>query len=193
MLTMAGVIRQFWSDFSQLINAGLPVLASLNIIANHYQGIDNFSKSLSEIIDDVHGGSTLSESLAKHSIFFGNLEINLVKAGEVGGMLEIVLNRLTGRSTPIKADEYKNFYASLGTCLASGVPILTSLKIAKDHCSYDLANSIQQAIDDVKNGEPMSVSLSNTGLFFPSEIALIDMGEETGDLDGSFLRLSKLC
>ncbi len=80
-------------QLATLIDAGLPLLRSLNILVSQ-QKPSKIRDVLREISSDVQGGSTFSEGLAKHPKAFDRLYVNMVRAGEVGGMLETVLNRL---------------------------------------------------------------------------------------------------
>jgi len=80
-------------QMSTLIDAGLPLLRSLNILVAQLKPC-KLRDILREISTDVQGGSTFSEALAKHPKAFDRLYVNMVRAGEVGGMLEVVLNRL---------------------------------------------------------------------------------------------------
>lgn len=80
-------------QLATLIDAGLPLLRSINILASQ-QKPSKMRDILREISSDVQQGSTFSEGLAKHPDAFDRLFVNMVRAGEVGGMLETVLNRL---------------------------------------------------------------------------------------------------
>ncbi|MEK7793440.1 MAG: type II secretion system F family protein [Candidatus Hydrogenedentota bacterium] len=80
-------------QLATLIDAGLPLLRSLNILISQ-QKPSKIRDILREISADVQQGSTFSEGLAKHPKAFDRLYVNMVRAGEVGGMLETVLNRL---------------------------------------------------------------------------------------------------
>jgi type IV pilus assembly protein PilC len=80
-------------QLATLIDAGLPLLRSLNILTAQLKP-SKIRDVLREITTDVQSGGTLSESMAKHPRAFDRLYVNMVKAGEVGGMLETVLNRL---------------------------------------------------------------------------------------------------
>ena len=80
-------------QLSTLIDAGLPLLRSLNILVSQ-QKPSKMRDVLREISSDVQSGSTFSEALAKHPKVFDRLFVNMVRAGEVGGMLEVVLQRL---------------------------------------------------------------------------------------------------
>jgi type IV pilus assembly protein PilC len=83
----------FTRQFSTLQDAGLPVLRSLRILENQMRpGV--LKNALIDVVDDVESGSTLSEALAKHPKCFDRLYVNMVKAGEAGGALEVILQRL---------------------------------------------------------------------------------------------------
>ncbi|MCC6797647.1 MAG: type II secretion system inner membrane protein GspF [Candidatus Hydrogenedentes bacterium] len=80
-------------QLSTLIDAGLPLLRSLNILIAQ-QKASKLKDILREMTADIQGGSTFSDALAKHPKYFDRLYVNMVRAGEVGGMLEVVLQRL---------------------------------------------------------------------------------------------------
>lgn len=80
-------------QLATLIDAGLPLLRSMNILVAQ-QKPSKLKDILREITSDIQSGSTFSEALAKHPKAFDRLYVNMVRAGEVGGMLETVLNRL---------------------------------------------------------------------------------------------------
>ena len=80
-------------QLSTLIDAGLPLLRSINVLVAQLKPC-KLRDILDEISADIQGGSTFSEALAKHPRQFDRLFVNMVRAGEVGGMLEVVLNRL---------------------------------------------------------------------------------------------------
>ena len=80
-------------QFATMIDAGLPLVQCLEIL---YSQQDNrtFKKILKDIKEDVEGGSTFADALKQHPEVFDDLFVNLVAAGEVGGILDIILNRL---------------------------------------------------------------------------------------------------
>src|SRR5258708_34608824 len=79
--------------FATMIDAGLPIVQCLDILCNQ---TDNkaFSIVLRDVKANVEQGSTFSDSLRKHPKVFDALYVNLVQAGEVGGILDTILNRL---------------------------------------------------------------------------------------------------
>src|SRR5437868_3565299 len=87
------ILMIFTRQLATLIDSGLPLLRSLNVLAK--QECDPVLKNtINKLADSVQGGSTFSESLAQYPIIFNDLYVNMVKAGEVGGVLELVLTRL---------------------------------------------------------------------------------------------------
>src|SRR5438876_523095 len=95
--TIGGVsskqLTTFTRQFSTLQDAGLPVLRSLKIL-EHQMKPGVLKNALMDVTDDIEGGSTLSEAFGKHPRAFDRLYVNMVKAGEAGGALEVILQRL---------------------------------------------------------------------------------------------------
>jgi len=83
----------FTRQFSTMIDAGLPLVQGLTILAEQSEN-RTFKTILKEITKDVEGGSTLAEAMKKHPKVFDELFVNLVAAGEVGGILDTILRRL---------------------------------------------------------------------------------------------------
>lgn len=83
----------FTRQFAVMIDAGLPLVTCLKILGD--QG-DNptFKKVISEVRNSIESGSTFAEALGKHPTVFDELFVNLVAAGEVGGILDTIMNRL---------------------------------------------------------------------------------------------------
>src|SRR2546425_12930451 len=95
--TLGGVsnkqLCQFTRQFSTLQDAGLPVLRSLKIL-EHQMKPGVLKNALGDVVEVVESGASLSEAFAKHPKCFDRLYVNMVKAGEAGGALEIILKRL---------------------------------------------------------------------------------------------------
>jgi len=83
----------FTRQLSTLVDAGLPILRSLNILEEQ-QKPGKFKNTLRTVADDIEGGTTLSEALARHPKVFNRLYVNMVAAGETGGVLDTILQRL---------------------------------------------------------------------------------------------------
>jgi type IV pilus assembly protein PilC len=83
----------FTRQLSTLQDAGLPILRSLRILEGQSKP-GALKNALMGVIEDVESGNTLSEAMAKQPKAFDNLYVNMVKAGEAGGALEVILQRL---------------------------------------------------------------------------------------------------
>jgi type IV pilus assembly protein PilC len=292
-LTFGGVsqkhLTMFTRQLSTLQDAGLPILRSLRILYGQQKpGV--LKNALSDIIEDVEAGSTLSEAMAKHPKCFNRLYVNVVRAGEAGGVLDRILLRLADfqeksmalRRRIIGAMIYpvmvisvaiiivaaimiliipkfrkifedfnttlprpteiliniSNFFVAywfvipiavlvfflglkllkmtaggryaidwfllqvplvkgiinrgavarftrtLGTLISSGVPILEALKITRDTVGNEvLSRALTRVHDSIREGESIAAPLKQSGVVDAIVVNMIDVGEETGDLD----------
>ena len=87
------VLTTFTRQLSILQDAGLPILRSLKILENQSRP-GRFKNCLMDVCDEIESGASLSESMAKAPRAFDRLYVNMIKAGEAGGALEIILRRL---------------------------------------------------------------------------------------------------
>ena len=95
----------FTRQLATLIDSGLPLLRGLTVLGRQ-EPLPALKRTITTIADSVQTGSTFSESLSQFPKIFNKLYINMVKAGELGGVLEIVLNRLAEYQE--KAQKLKN-------------------------------------------------------------------------------------
>jgi type IV pilus assembly protein PilC len=86
-------LKLFTRQLAVMIDAGLPLVQGLDILASQNQN-KAFAKILYQVKSTVEQGATFSEALRKHPKVFDELYVNLVQAGEVGGILDAILNRL---------------------------------------------------------------------------------------------------
>jgi type IV pilus assembly protein PilC len=279
----------FTRQFSTLQDAGLPVLRSLKILEGQMRP-GALKNALIDVVDDVESGSTLSEAFGKHPRCFDRLYVNMVKAGEAGGALEIILKRLadfkekaqslkrriTGAMVypavvvtvavliltgimvfiipkfekifadfkiklpfltvllidisrwfvkywyviplvPLfiwltlklirlsKAGAYaldmiklylpiagniceKTVVArtmrTLGTLIASGVPILEALSIVRETCMNEVFEACYTRVyESIREGDTIATPMKESRLVDDMVVNMIDVGEETGDLD----------
>ncbi|RKY22259.1 MAG: type II secretion system F family protein [Planctomycetota bacterium] len=289
-------LMQFTGRLETLVNAGLPLVRCLRILENQ-QKAGPLRDVLSAVGDDVEGGAPLSEALAKYPWVFDRLYINMVRAGEAGGVLGTILNRLSGftrKNEHVKSqikgamtypalvmifaggilmvtmifvvpkfegmfesygtempaitlgllavsrfmvqwwylmlllpvllvigyrmalrsdgfayavDRFKlrlpiagdvvtktivsRFCRTMGTLLASGVPILDALAIVQAAITNRV---LEQAVSDVREaireGESMARPLGESGVFDDMVVNMIDVGEETGQLDNMLVRIA---
>ncbi len=285
-------------QLATLIDAGLPLLRSLNILIAQQKPC-KLKDVLREIAADIQSGSTFAEGLAKHPKGFDRLYVNMVRAGEVGGMLETVLNRLavfmerrqalkrkvrgaliypiavvviaTGIVSfllvyvvPVFADVYADFGGklpwptqfllsagdfmqyrwwlllliitsfidvvkissksavvssirdrvvlkipligdlvtkvsvarfarTLGTLITSGVPILQAMKITKETIGNEvIQNAVQKVHDSIKEGDTIAAPLDESKVFPAMVVNMIDVGEETGNLDAMLMKVADI-
>lgn len=83
----------FTRQFATMIDAGLPLVQCLDILSSQQEN-KTLKTALLQIKEDVESGSTFADALGKHPKIFNELYVNLVAAGEVGGILDTILNRL---------------------------------------------------------------------------------------------------
>lgn len=123
----AKVLTTFTRQLATLVDAGLPLLRGLRVLEKQERNV-NLKKILGELALSIEGGSTFSEALAQHPKVFNRLFVNMVKAGELGGVLEVVLQRLAEFSE--KAQKIKGkvkaalFYPVAVLIVAVGIMIL---------------------------------------------------------------------
>src|SRR5580765_1482217 len=87
------VLTTFTRQLATLVDAGLPLLRGLRVLEKQEKN-PTLKSIIAEIALSIEGGSTFSEALAQHPKVFNRLFVNMVKAGELGGVLEVVLARL---------------------------------------------------------------------------------------------------
>ncbi|MDB6057622.1 MAG: pilC 1 [Verrucomicrobiales bacterium] len=88
------VLTVFTRQLATLVQAGLPLLRGLRVLAKQERNV-NLKKIIGDLAVSIEGGCTFSEALAQHPKVFNRLYVNMVKAGELGGVLEVVLKRLS--------------------------------------------------------------------------------------------------
>ena len=289
-------LTQFTQQLSVLMDAGLPIVRSLKILSNQMKP-SLLKNIVAEVAEDVETGSSLSEALGKHPKTFDKLYVNMVKAGEAGGVLDVILQRLAGFMERMEAlkrkiigasiypivvitiavgvvlaimtfivprfkevfdsvdvpmpgmtimlmaisDFIKNFWyiiiftpfiawfamkawgrtksgrftldkiklnipvigiiikkstvgrfcRTLGTLLQSGVPILEALNIVKNATGNEvIAQAIEKVHDSIREGESIAEPLAQSGVFDDLVINMIDVGEETGELDKMLVKVA---
>lgn len=298
--TLGGVSAKklctFTRQLSTLQDAGLPILRSLRILEGQAKP-GALKNSLIGVIDDVEGGNTLSEAMAKQPKCFDNLYVNMVKAGEAGGALEVILQRLAEfkeRAQSLKRKvqgamiypcavifvataivgfimywiipKFKAIFdgfdldlpaitvwlitasdwvvqywylipaipfslwlmlkiirknrlgryivdrislkipimgkiinksvvartaRTLGTLIASGVPILEALLIARDTSGNEVfVRAYQHIYGAIREGESMAVPLRETRVVDDMVVNMVDVGEETGALDNMLYKVA---
>jgi type IV pilus assembly protein PilC len=126
------VLTTFTRQLATLVDAGLPLLRGLRVLEKQERNA-NLKRILAELSLAIEGGSTFSEALAQHPKVFNRLFVNMVKAGELGGVLEVVLKRLAEFSE--KAQKIKGkvkaamFYPVAVMVVATGIMILLMVMV----------------------------------------------------------------
>lgn len=82
-------------QFATMIDAGIPMLRCLEILTNQSKDV-LLRSTLGDVANDVRGGLSLHEALAKHPVVFNKLYVNMIRAAELGGVLDTILDRLSG-------------------------------------------------------------------------------------------------
>ena len=99
------VLTQFTRQLATLVNAGLPLMRGIDVLKRQMKDAQ-MREALEGVSETIQAGGTFSEALTAYPKIFDNLYINMVKAGEAGGVLEIVLGRLAEFAE--KAEKIKN-------------------------------------------------------------------------------------
>ena len=287
---------QFTQQLATLQDAGLPIVRSLKILADQMTP-STFQDQLNKVTEDVEGGATFSEALEKFPKTFNHLFVAMVKAGEIGGVLDTILQRLSdfqeksmklrkkvqgamvypiavicvacmilgfimtkvipqfqkmfadmGTALPaptqmllgfanavqsywylaplvifggysalkmlartnagelmidksklhapifgqiVRKSTISRFCRTLGTLISSGVPILEALDIVKAAVGNRvISDAIEEVCGSIREGETIAEPLGASGVFDPLLVNMIDIGEETGELDKMLNKIS---
>ncbi len=289
-------LTQFTQQLATLQDAGLPIVRSIKILEGQLKPCV-LKNTLMDVAEDVESGATLSEAMGKHPKAFDRLYVGMIKAGEAGGVLDTILDRLAGfmekslrlkkkvigalvypavvtvvavlilagimkfvipafkkmfeetgiplpamtdmlihvsnfvsnywfllpgfplvaffglklvRSHPkgkfitdkftlympvfgniIHKSTISRFARTLGTLIASGVPILESLSITREATGNDvIAKAIDEVHASIREGESIARPLQEAGVFDDMMVNMIDIGEETGELDKMLVKIA---
>ena len=125
-------LTTFTRQLSILQDAGLPIVRSLRILEGQSKP-GKLKNALMDVTEEIEAGSTLSESMAKSPKVFNRLYVNMIKAGEAGGALEVILRRLAEfmeRSESLKRKvKGAMIYPVIVVLVAVGILIFIMLKI----------------------------------------------------------------
>ena len=125
------VLTTFTRQLATLVDAGLPLLRGMRVLEKQERNV-TLKAIIGELAVAVEGGSTFSEALAQHPKVFNKLFVNMVKAGELGGVLEVVLNRLSEfmeKAQKIKGKVISAMFYPMAVLFVA-VAILTILMVA---------------------------------------------------------------
>src|SRR5919108_214616 len=199
-------LTTFTRQLSILQDAGLPILRSLRILAGQAKP-GRLKYSLEDTCEEIEGGSTLSEGMAKTPKFYTRLYVNMIKAGEAGGALELILQRLADFQE--RAESLKRkvkgamIYPIVVVTVAVGILTFIMIKIVpefeKIFLEFDLPLPRMTELS-VPGFHPVSaffwfcfvggpIGLLIYLLKYKQRIVddivvnMVDVGEETGELD----------
>jgi len=125
-------LTTFTRQLATLVDAGLPLLRGLRVLEKQERN-PTLKNIISDLALSIEGGSTFSEALAQHPKVFNRLFVNMVKAGELGGVLEVVLTRLSEFME--KAQKIKGkiiaamFYPVAVLVVATGILIILMVRV----------------------------------------------------------------
>ncbi len=139
----------FPRQLATLIDAGLPLLRGLTVLGKQEKDLV-LKSTIAQLADAVQGGSTFSESMAQHPKIFNKLYVNMVKAGELGGVLELVLNRLAEFQE--KAQKIKN---KVVAAMAYPVIVLVIAMLILVFLLAFIVPKFEQIFNDMLAGKPL--------------------------------------
>lgn len=139
----------FTRQLATLQEAGLPLLRGLKVLEKQAT-TPAYAKIIGDLAHSVEGGSTFSESLAQHKKSFNKLYVNMVKAGEIGGVLELVLKRLAEFME--KAEKIKG---KVVTAMFYPVAVLIVAVVILGILMVFVIPKFKEIFDDMLEGEPL--------------------------------------
>jgi len=144
----AKLLTQFTRQLATLVDAGLPILRSLRILEQQ-QKPGMMRVAIRLVAEDVEGGSTLSEAMSRHPKTFNRLYVNMVRAGELGGVLDLILNRLADFMERSQALRKKVIGASIYP-----VAVITFASLIVVGMMYFVIPSFREIFSDMDQGLP---------------------------------------
>lgn len=196
-------LKMYFEKFAIMIDAGIPLVRCLEILEEQCTGrLKDVSHSL---IEKVQSGERLSRAMSEFPDVFSPLSVGLVRAGEVGGVLDETLNRYAALIEPIYRFErvgqaYESLKTSvwcqtLGTLLVSGFPLLRALQtVAIVHPDFAFLQEVHDKLKEELEQEPLRQDPSLHECFpegtDPIIIQMIAIGHETGALDRMLFKLA---
>src|SRR5947207_230204 len=153
----------FTRQFATMINAGLPLVQALDILAQQTEN-KILADVTRQVVYDVESGQTLADALRKHPKAFSDLYVNMVAAGEAGGILDTILVRLA---------EF----------LEKNDAIVRKVKGAMIYPGVIMSVAVMASRASIAGGETIAAPLAKSKVFPPMVISMISVGEQTGGMD----------
>src|SRR6266436_762241 len=143
------ILTTFTRQLATLVDAGLPLLRGLRVLERQEKNL-TLKKIIGDLALAIEGGSTFSEGLAQHPKVFNRLFVNMVKAGEIGGVLEVVLARLADFMEKAQKIRGKVIAAMFYPCavMTVAIAILTVLMIV-------VVPKFKEIFKDMLGGQPL--------------------------------------
>lgn len=116
----------FSRQLSTLVSSGVPIIQSLSILCEQAEN-KNFVRVISEIKKDIEGGLSISDAMAKHPKVFSELYVSMIKAGEVGGILDTILDRLSTYLESASALRDKVKSALMYPTIVGGIAVIITI------------------------------------------------------------------
>jgi type IV pilus assembly protein PilC len=163
----------FTRQLATLIDAGLPLLRGLNVLGNQ-EPDPVLKKTIAQLAESVQGGGTFSDGLSAHPRIFSRLYVNMVKAGELGGVLEVVLNRLAEFQE--KAQKVKG---KVQSAMMYPAIVLVIAFVIMGFLLVFIVPKFEQIFDDMLGGKPlplMTQIVVGTSRFIQHNILLLAGG-----------------
>jgi len=187
----------FWRTIAESLSAGKSVVESL------WQAVGTGSPEFQQIgcsmVDAIEKGKTLSQAMEPHRETFGGSICTMVRAGEAGGVLDVIAGRIAdalaeGSFGPPagEKDDPARFWRAFGRLLSSGVPILTALELVSAEASgADLAEAALAIREAVAEGRHISEAMRERPGLFPELVCrAMDAGEQAGECDLTAFRIA---
>src|SRR5438309_1262401 len=185
-------IAIFFRQFSVMIDAGLPLVQCLEILAANQEN-PAFQKTLTGVRTTVEGGATLANAMKQYPKVFDDLTTNMIEAGETGGILVVILQRLAiyvEKAVKLKT-AVARFTRTLGTLITSGVPILEGLSItARTSGNAVLEEALMKVRKAIEEGRTIVDPLRESGVFPNMVTQMIGVGEATGAMDAMLQKIA---
>ena len=143
------LLTAFTRQLATLIDAGLPLLRGLDVLRKGEKN-PTLKRTLQQIAESVEAGSTFSEALAQHPKVFNRLYVNMVRAGEAGGVLDVTLSRLADFQE--KAQKIKN--KVIAAMVYPAVVIFVALAIVS-FLMIVIVPKFQEIFNDLLEGKPL--------------------------------------
>ncbi len=131
----------FWEDVSMLLDAGKPVLTTLELIADSGRHA-TYAEAALAMARDLQNGHTLSEAMGRHPRVFDEFAVNLVKAGELGGTLEVAIGRLIDRLRVELRLRNRPWFWMFSSAVAFSALVLATLNLVGMRTGWKLPASI---------------------------------------------------